>query len=53
MRLEGHIFDDVSKIKGHVEMIVSGIGENVWNNVFKEWISRLEKCVQSGGEYME
>lgn len=51
--LKGQRFDDISDIQRAVTKVLHSIPENEFQECFRQWRSRLEKCVTSQGGYFE
>ena len=51
-RLKGESFGDSEELLAAVRLITESIDKNTREKVFREWISRLEFVISSGGEYV-
>jgi histone-lysine N-methyltransferase SETMAR len=52
-RLKGAVFSDQDELYNGVRQIISEVTTEIRTNVFSAWMTRLENCVNSGGEYQE
>jgi len=50
--LQGSTFETPEELLARVSEILHGIERDVFLRVFREWISRLSRCIDGGGEYI-
>jgi hypothetical protein len=46
-------FEDERELLDAVMGVLNGITRDELESVFKEWVARLDACVQGGGDYAE
>ena len=51
--LEGHFFESEDDLFNKVVEILRSIPTDTLKRVYYEWMNRLQKCIDSGGEYVE
>jgi hypothetical protein len=51
-QLEGNTFFDKDSVKEEVRRILKEIPVNRLHSVMDEWIQRLRRCIEFGGEYV-
>lgn len=51
--LKGKRFEDIDEVKRKTTAELKGITSEEFSDCFKTWEHRLDKCIQSQGEYFE
>lgn len=52
-QLRGMKFDNLGELKLEVSRIISKFDKQWFQNVFKSWVQRHEKCISCDGRYFE
>ncbi len=51
--LAGVRHENLAQVRGSVQKFYASLTPEDWRNCFDQWVRRLEKCVASGGDYVE
>jgi hypothetical protein len=51
--LEGSSFDEPDELLFVIQEILRGVDRETLDEVFQEWMIRLQKCIDGNGEYVE
>jgi hypothetical protein len=51
-KLMGYRAETQSELLVHIRVILAEIPRETLNSVFLKWMERLQKCVQTDGEYV-
>jgi len=51
--LEGIVFESTEELIQTTTQLLRSIPQHMFENVYREWVSRLERCIGLNGEYVE
>jgi hypothetical protein len=52
-KLEGHHFDTIDVIEAESQAVLNTFTEHDFQNAFKKWQKRWERCIHAEGDYFE
>jgi hypothetical protein len=53
LKLKGRRFDTIEKIQAESQRVLDALTENDFQEAFKKWRRRWDRCLHVGGNYFE